>query len=175
MIRIFFYLCLFLVFFIVQTSTLHSFSVLGQAFDLMLVVVLSLSLKFSHVGTAAAVFLLGCAMDSVSGGPFGLYISAYVWIYILVRSLKFLVHMENIVFIVCMSAVAVVVENAFLVFVLVMGGGVDAVYFKDLLFMAKQVVWGLVAVPPLLLAVDELERVVLLAAKKMARRHLERG
>ncbi len=175
MIRIFFYLCLFLVFFIVQTSTLHSLSVLGQAFDLILVVVLSLSLKFSHFGTAAAVFLLGCAMDSVSGGPFGLYISAYVWIYILVRSLKFLVHMENIVFIVCMSAVAVVVENAFLVFVLVMGGGVDAVYFKDLLFMAKQVVWGLVAVPPLLLAVDELERGVLLVAKKMARRHLERG
>ncbi len=175
MIRVVFYLCLFLVFFIVQTSTLHGFTVFNQAFDLILVIVLSLSLKFSHVGAAAAVFLLGCAMDSVSGGPFGLYVSAYVWIYILVRSLKSLVHMENIVFLVCMSAVAVVVENAFLVFVLVMGGGVDAVYLKDLEMMVKQVAWGLVVAPLLILAVDEFERAILLAAKKMTRQHFDRG
>lgn len=175
MIRVVFYLCLFLALFIVQTSTLRGFSIFSQGFDLVLVIVLSLSLKFSHIGTALAVFLLGCVMDSVSGGPFGLYISAYVWIFILVRSLKSLVHMENIVFLVCMSVVAVVVENAFLVFVLVMGGRVDVVYFKDLEIMAKQVAWGLVFVPLLLLAVDELERVFLLAVKKMTEQHYDRG
>ncbi|ACN16591.1 putative rod shape-determining protein MreD [Desulforapulum autotrophicum HRM2] len=175
MIRVVFYLCLFLAFFIVQTSTLRGFSIFSQAFDLILVIVLSLSLKFSHIGTAAAVFLMGCVMDSVSGGPFGLYVSVYVWIFILVRSLKSLVHMENIVFLVCMSAVAVVVENAFLVFVLVMGGRVDVVYFTDLEIMAKQVAWGLVFVPLLLLVVDEFERIILVAAKKITQQHFDRG
>jgi len=166
MIRFFFYFGLSLVLIVVQTSILPGFSAFSQSFDLLFVIVLSLSLRFSHPGTGVAVFLLGCAMDSVSGGPFGLYISAYVWIYILVRSLKSLVHLENIVFLVCMSAVAVVVENAFLVFTFVVGKGVDAVSSRDLVFMVKQMVVALVVVPLLVLAVDQLERGVILIAKR---------
>ncbi|MCP4114056.1 MAG: hypothetical protein GY737_01395 [Desulfobacteraceae bacterium] len=167
MIRFFFYFCLSLVLIVVQTSILPGFSVFSQSFDLLFVIVLSLSLRFSHPGTGVAVFLLGCVMDSVSGGPFGLYISAYVWIYILVRSLKSLVHLENIVFLVCMSAVAVVVENAFLVFTFVVGKGVDAVSSRDLVLMVKQMMLALVVVPLMVLVVDQLERGVTLIAKRL--------
>jgi rod shape-determining protein MreD len=166
MIRSLFYFCLSLVLIIVQTSIHPCFSVFSQSFDLLFVIVLSLSLRFSHPGTGVAVFLLGCAMDSVSGGPFGLYISAYVWIYILVRSLKSLVHLENIVFLICMSAVAVVVENAFLVFTFVVGKGADAVSSRDLVLMVKQTLLALIVVPLLVLVVDQLERWVTLVAKQ---------
>lgn len=174
MIRSVFYFCLFLLFFLVQTSVFPSFSIFSQNFDLLLVIILSLSLKFSNIGTGMAIFILGCIMDSVSGGPFGLYLSAYVWIYILVRSLKSLVHLENIVFLVCMGAVAVVVENAFLVFSFVVKGGADAVCFRDLVLMAKQVVLGIIFVPFLVLVVDELENVVLFVANRVAQRHFGR-
>ena len=166
MIRSFFYFSLSLVLIIVQTSIHPCFSVFSQSFDLLFVIVLSLSLRFSHPGTGVAVFLLGCAMDSVSGGPFGLYISAYVWIYILVRSLKSLVHLENIVFLICMSAVAVVVENAFLIFTFVVGKGAAAVSPRDLVLMVKQTVLALIVVPFLVLVVDQLERGVTLVAKR---------
>ena len=110
-------------------------------------------------------------MDSVSGGPFGLYLSAYVWIYIIVRSLKSLIHLENIVFLICMGAVAVVVENAFLIFSFLVRGGADAVCFQDLVLMAKQAAWGIVFVPFLLLAVDEIEKVVLYVVDRLVQRH----
>ncbi len=166
MIRFFFYLGISLVLTIVQTSILPGFSVFSQSFDLLFVIVLSLSLRFSHPGIGGAVFLLGCVMDSVSGGPFGLYISAYVWIYILVRSLKSLVHLENIVFLICMSAVAVVVENAFLIYTFVVGKGADAVYSRDIMLMVKQTVLALVVVPLLVLVVDQLDRGVTLVARR---------
>ncbi|MBI9089753.1 MAG: rod shape-determining protein MreD [Desulfobacterium sp.] len=173
MIRFFFYFGISLALTIVQTSILPGFSVFSQSFDLLFVIVLSLSLRFSHPAIGVAVFLLGCAMDSVSGGPFGLYISAYVWIYILVRSLKSLVHLENIVFLICMSAVAVVVENAFLVFTFVVGKGAQAVCPRDLVFMVKQTVLALILVPLLVLAVDQLDRGVTLVARRFEGRRFD--
>lgn len=166
MIRFLFYFGITLVLIIVQTSILPGFSVFSQGFDLLFVIVLSLSLRFSHPAIGVAVFLLGCAMDSVSGGPFGLYISAYVWIYILVRSLKSLVHLENIVFLICMSAVAVAVENAFLIFTFVVDKGANAVCPRDLVLMVRQTVLALILVPLLVLAVDQLDRGVTLVARR---------
>ena len=175
MIRFFFYFFLFFLFFLAQTSNFWFFSVFNQRFDLLLVLVLCLSLKFSHIRTIAAVFLLGVAMDSVSGGPFGLYISAYVWIYILIRSLKAFVHLENIFFLVCIVVVAVVVENFFFLFVLVMGRGLDAVYYKDLVAMVNQAAWSLIVVPLLVLALDWLEQAVLSLSGKIFQQHFHRG
>lgn len=175
MIRFFFYLCMFFVFFLIQTSNLWFFSILNKRFDLLLVIVLSLSLKFSHIRTLGAVFLLGVTMDSISGGPFALYISAYVWIYILIRSLKAFVHLENIFFLVCIGVVAVVVENLFFLFVLVMGRGLDAIYYKDLVTMAYQTAWGLIVIPLLVLAIDWLEQSVSALAEKAFQQHFHRG
>lgn len=174
MIRFLFYLGLFLLFFLVQTSNFWVFSTFNQHFDLLLVIVLCLSLKFSHIRTIAAVFLLGVAMDSVSGGPFGLYSSAYVWIHILIRSLKAFVHLENIVFIVCIGAVAVVVENLFLLFVLVMGKGLDAVQYNDLVTMVDQAAWSLIVIPLLVPVIYWLERIVLALAGKVFQQHFDR-
>jgi len=170
MIRPLFYLVLTLVFIIVQTSILPTLPVFSQTFDLLFVIVLSLSLRFSHPAAGVAIFLLGCVVDSVSGSPFGLYISAYIWTYILIRSLKSLVHLENIFFLVCMSAIAVIVENTFLLFTFFVRGGVAAVVTGDLVLMSKQVVWGLVAVPVLVLLIDLFEGVVMFAAKRLSQK-----
>jgi rod shape-determining protein MreD len=175
MIKFLFYLCLFFFFFLVQTSNFWVFSILNQRFDLLLVIVLCLSLKFSHIRIIIAVFLLGVAMDSVSGGPFGLYSSAYVWIYILIRSLKAFVYLENIVFIVCLGIAAVVVENLFFMFVLVIGKGLDAVQYNDLVTMVDQVAWSLIVVPLLVPAIYWLERIVLALAEKAFQQHFHRG
>lgn len=170
MIRFFFYLLLTLIFIIVQTSILPTISFFSQTFDLLFVIVLSLSLRFSHPAAGIAIFLLGCVVDSVSGSPFGLYISAYIWTYILVRSLKPLVHLENIFFLVCMSAIAVVVENVFLLFTFVVRGGVAALLAGDLVLMVKQVLWGLIAVPVMVLLIDLLEGVVMFISKRVTQK-----
>jgi rod shape-determining protein MreD len=175
MIRFFFYLCLFLLFFLAQTSNLWCSYLSNQRFDLLLVIVLSLSLKFSHIRILVAVFLLGVAMDSVSGGPIGLYLSAYVWIYVLIRSLKAFVHFQNIAFLLCIGVIAVVMKNLFFLFVLIMGKGLDAVYYNDLTTMASQAAWSVVGVPLLVLLIDRLEQAVLVMAEKTFQQHLYRG
>lgn len=173
MIRFFFYLCLSLFFFLAQTSNLWCSS--NQRFDLLLVIVLCLSLKFSHIRILAAVLLIGVAMDSVSGGPFGIYISAYVWIYVLIRSLKAFVHLENMVFVLCVGVVAVVIENLFFIAVLIMGKGLDAIYYNDLVTMATQAALSVIVVPLLVLVIDLFEQAVLFMAEKTFQQHLHRG
>jgi hypothetical protein len=67
-----------------------------------------------------AVPCLGAPMESVGGGPFGLYIIVYLWLYIGIRGLKRVFHLSHFLVLPLVVTGCVLVEN--IAFVLVSWG-----------------------------------------------------
>lgn len=147
MIKFFFYVLLSLSLIVLQTSILPSFMLFYHCFDLLLIIVLFFSLMFSHFVLIAPVALIGWCMDTLSGAPLGLYSISYIWIFILVQFLKRFVHRGNIIFLPCISAFSVVIENFFLFFSFFIRYGRDGFSAKDLLVAGEQSLWAFFLIP----------------------------
>ncbi len=111
-------------------------------------------------------------MDSISGTPFGLYMSVYLWICISIQLLKRFVHPGNIIFVPVISALSVFVENCFLVFFFFVRYGEKNFYYQDIMLMLKQMAWAFFIVPLMILVIHIFQKkwtrfVDMLAENKM--------
>lgn len=102
---------------------------------------------FSHPALFAAVFLVGCCMDSLSGAPLGLYTATYLWIFITVQFLKRFVHPGNFILLPLISAFAVMLESGFLFFSFFVRYGISALSIPDFILAGRQIMWGGVIIP----------------------------
>lgn len=97
---------------ICQTTVIPRLAFVGYFFDLVLPVVIYLAaFRPLHEALPFTVFL-GAVMDNLSGGPFGLYLTSYVWLFIVVRAAATIVRAENPIMIVSILIGAVAAQNA---------------------------------------------------------------
>lgn len=153
-----FYIILFILLIIVQTAILPNFPFFSQSFDLLIVNILYMSIVFSSPWLLVVIVLQGCIMDSISGTPFGLYMSAYLWICILVQIMKRFVHSGNIIFLPVISALSVFVENCFLVFFFFVRYGEANFYSQDIMLMVKQMAWAFFIAPLIIWIIHVLQK-----------------
>ena len=137
-----------LVFIVFQTVVLPCFSWFSQSFDLTIMLVLFLSLNFSHYAVVMAIVCIGGIMDSLSGGPFFLYTFSYLWIFMIVQLVKQFVFQTSGLFILVISMVSVVIQQALGVFSVFIQQGEGTVWQMDFTLMIRQVIWGTVLIPP---------------------------
>lgn len=137
---------------------LPGFSWFVRIFDLLILNILYLSLLFSSPFILFGVVLIGSIMDSLSGAPFGVYISVYVWLFLIVQKLKTFVHPGSFVFLPIVSALAVLLENTFLIFSFFIQNGRSAVSSQDLFFMLQQVLLAFFLVPVLILVIHTCQK-----------------
>jgi rod shape-determining protein MreD len=142
-----FYPVLSLVLVIVQTTLVPEIPFFHYCFDLLIVNVLYVSLFASHGFFVVYILVLGWIMDSLSGAPFGFYISSYLWIYVFVQILRNVIHAGNFIFIPIISAVAVVMEHGFLMFTLLVKQGGWFFSSTDMVSMCKQTLVGFFIIP----------------------------
>ncbi len=153
-----FYIMLLIVLVIIQTAILPNFSFFSQSFDLLLVNIIYMSIAFSHPGLLLIVVLQGCIMDSISGTPFGLYMSVYLWVCISIQILKRFVHSGNVIFIPVISAISVFVENSFLLLFFFIRYGKNSFYPQDIMLMIKQMTWAFFIAPLMILIIHILQK-----------------
>jgi rod shape-determining protein MreD len=72
--------CLLVVVF--QTTLSMHFAMFGGMYDLFLLFVIYLGFYRTVREGFPFVILFGLAMDALSGGPFGLYLTSYFWLYV---------------------------------------------------------------------------------------------
>ncbi|UCD78092.1 MAG: hypothetical protein JSW26_22190 [Desulfobacterales bacterium] len=102
--------CLFLV--ILQTAVVPVLPLLDSFYDLMIPFVVYLGLSRPVRESLPFIFFLGFIMDNLSGGPFGLYLTTYFWLFVGVKGITKLLQVGNRLFIVMpMVAAGVLVEN----------------------------------------------------------------
>jgi len=76
-------ICLCLVLF--QTTVMPYFHLFDKFYDLLSPFVIYLSLFRSLRQSIPVILFFGFVMDSLSGGPFGIYLTTYLWLFIGVR------------------------------------------------------------------------------------------
>ncbi len=144
-------LCIFLI--VLQTTFIDYLAIFDKMYDLLLPFVLYLGLYRPPREGLPTALLLGLVMDGVSGTPFGLYTTTYIWIYAIVNwGFRFL-QVGNLLLLFIIIAAGVLLENlVFLASVTILSrrfdlppGAMDHV--------ATQVLWGMATGPMLLMAV----------------------
>ena len=88
--------CLFLV--ILQTTVMPCLRLLNSFYDLLIPFVIYLSLSRNVRESLPFVFVLGFIMDNLSGGPFGLYLTTYFWLFVGVKGVTRLLQVGNRLF-----------------------------------------------------------------------------
>ena len=102
--------CLFLV--ILQTTVMPYLPLLDSFYDLLIPFIVFIGLSRPVRESLPFVFFLGFIMDNLSGSPFGLYLTAYFWLFIGVKGITKLLQVGNRLFIIALIVAAgVLIEN----------------------------------------------------------------
>ncbi|MDQ1330252.1 MAG: hypothetical protein QG578_515, partial [Thermodesulfobacteriota bacterium] len=80
-----FYAFTCLVFILIQTTVVHYFRILNGFYDLFLLIVIYLGLYRNLRESLPVILFLGIIMDNLCTGPFGLYMTVYLWLYATIR------------------------------------------------------------------------------------------
>lgn len=96
---------------ILQTAIFPHFRLLHQTYDLVVPFVIYLGLCRPVGESLVGLLLAGMLMDGLSGGAFGLYITAYLWIYIgAIWMIRYL-HLVNRILLPLVVACGVLFQN----------------------------------------------------------------
>ena len=102
--------CLILV--ILQTTIVPHLPLLNRCYDLLIPFIVYLGLSRPARESIPCVLFMGFIMDNLSGSPFGLYITTYLWLYVGVRGItKMLEVGKRLLIIALLVVTGVLIEN----------------------------------------------------------------
>jgi len=93
--RYIFYMASGLGLFIFQSAVMPCFSESEKFYDILIPFVLYLSIFCPFIEGIMVILIFGFLMDSMDGGVFGLYMTSYVWIFIGMRRIMGVVHIDS--------------------------------------------------------------------------------
>ena len=102
-------ICLCLVLF--QTTVMPYFHLFDRFYDLLSPFVIYLSLFQSLRQSIPVILFFGFLMDSLSGGPFGLYLTTYIWLFIGVKWIITFLHLGDSLLLPFLVAAGVLLQN----------------------------------------------------------------
>lgn len=106
-----FYICVCLCLVVFQTTIIPHISLLNNFYDLLIPFIIYLGLFRPAREGILFILALGFLMDNLSGGPFGLYLTTYVWLFIVVKSVIQYLHARNNILLLFIVAAGVLMEN----------------------------------------------------------------
>jgi len=134
--------CLFLV--ILQTTIMPYLPLLDQFYDLLIPFIVYLSLFRPVRESLPFVLFLGFIMDNLSGGPFGLYLTTYFWLYVGVKGITMFIQVANrLIIITLIVAGGVLFENLILLGAFAILGLRQQFAGDTLEIVAVQVLWAI--------------------------------
>jgi cell shape-determining protein MreD len=105
-----FYICVCLCLVIFQTTIIPHIPLFNNFYDLLIPFIIYLGLFRPAREGILFILALGFLMDNLSGGPFGLYLTTYFWLFIVVKIVIQYVHVNNILLLFIVAA-GVLMEN----------------------------------------------------------------
>jgi rod shape-determining protein MreD len=132
---------------IAQTTLIPRLAFASHFFDLMLALVIYLAVFRPLPEALPFMLFLGVLMDNVSGGPFGLYLTSYVWVFIGARAAAKVVRAESAILIVLTLISAVAAQNALFLATRGVAGHGDLPAGWALRLVTEQIGWVLLIGP----------------------------
>ena len=132
---------------VIQTTVMPHIPIFERFYDLLTPLVLYLSIFRPVRESTVIIFIFGFLMDNISGGPFGLYLTVYFWLFLSVRWAITFLHVGDSFLLPFVVAVGVLMEN--LIFI-----GADAMFEQNLQIsqimintVVVQVLWAIFTGP----------------------------
>ena len=132
---------------ILQSAIMPYIPLFDRFYDLLIPFVVYVGLFRTVHESMAVIILFGFVMDSLTGGPFGLYITSYFWTFISVRWIIKLFHARHTLILLFVVAAAVLMQN--LIFI-----GSLAIITQDSRFpesafkiVSTQILWAMLTGP----------------------------
>jgi len=149
--------CLFLV--ILQTTVMPYLPVLDSFYDLLIPFVVFLGLSRPVRESLPFVFFLGFIMDNLSGSPFGLYLTAYFWLFICVKGITKLLQVRNRLFIITLIVAAgVLIENLIFLWTLTILGPDQQLAGNAAKTVTIQILWAIWTGPIFFVALKDVQK-----------------
>jgi len=111
-----FFILISLFLIILQTVIFPGASWFSNSFDLNIILIIFLSLNFPRYWTAAVIACIGGVMDSLSGGPFFVYLFSYIWIFLIVHMARQFVFQTSILFVMVVGLLSVAIQQGIFFF-----------------------------------------------------------
>jgi cell shape-determining protein MreD len=151
---ILFYILVSLGLVLIKTTLIPALPLFDKFYDLLLPIIIYLSLFRSMREGIPIILFFGIIMDSLCGGPAGLYLTTYIWLYAAMRWLSRFLHTGNMILAAFAVAMGVVFEcMVLLAYMLILAPGAiiptDAA--KTVLL---QTIWALTTGPVILIIID---------------------
>jgi rod shape-determining protein MreD len=134
------------------------FSMFDQFYDLLIPFVFFLGLYRPAREGIPFILLLGFALDSLSGGPFGIFMTTYFWIFVLTRWLVTFMHAGNKGLWLIAVAAGVLVENIIIIATILWLGEASEPLPGWGDRIVTQLLWALCTGPVLIIAISVLHR-----------------
>lgn len=144
-----FIICFFLV--ILQTTVMPYFSVFDRFYDLLFPFIVFLSLFRSSRESIPVVLFFGFVMDTLSGGPFGLYLTTYLWLFVGVKWMITFLDVGDSVLLPFVVAAGVLIQNLMFVGAIAIFSPLTLSFSLTVSNIAVQLLWALFTGPIFLL------------------------
>jgi cell shape-determining protein MreD len=141
------YLILGLLLMGLHTAILSDFPEILSFYDILIPFVVYLSLFRSLSAGILVVVIIGYFMDMVSGSPDGIYMAAFMIIFLMFRNITAYFHaQETLLFTIC-TAVGVFVENLIFCLLLLLGQADLQILINALQLLIVQLIWVFLTAP----------------------------
>lgn len=142
-----------------QSTVIQNSALLSSSFyDLLTPFVVYLALFRPRRDSLALVIFFGVCMDSLSGAPFGLFLSAYFWLFMILKWVTQFLHVSSTLLLPVVVAVGVLIENFFVVLSLAAFSPGAELSPAVLHSVAAQFLWALLTGPFLLILLRNTHR-----------------
>jgi hypothetical protein len=144
--------CLVLVVF--QTTVMAELPIVAGFFDLMVTFVVYLGLYRPARESVPVIVCVGFVMDSISAAPFGMYLTAYLWIFAGIKWIMRYLHVRTSALVLFVVPVAVAIETLLSVTALELQvpGGLAALSVPNR--AGQHLLWALLTGPFFLMAYE---------------------
>ena len=133
------YIAVSLLLLLVQTSLLPQLFLFAP-FDLLVVQVVFVGLSLAPLSGAVVVLVTGALADGLSGTPFGLYTTSYLWLFMVLQVAVQVLHVHSRALIYIAMVAGVLLENLVALFCLAVSGEMGAVNL-EIFYAGRQLLW----------------------------------
>jgi len=138
-------ICLCLVLF--QTTVMPYFHLFDKFYDLLSPFVIYLSLFQSFRQSIPVILFFGFVMDSLSGGPFGIFLTTYFWLFIGVRWMITFLHVGDRLLLPFVVVAGVLLQNCIFIGTIAMSKPGTQSLSAVISMVTVQVLWAVFTCP----------------------------
>ena len=132
---------------LIQTVILPTLFHITNGYDLILIIVLYMGFHRSLPESIPVILIMGLLMDCLSGGPFGIYLTVYGWLFVGVRTTLQFLHADSWIVLPVAVLAGVILENLAVFLAMSFGNSELMFSYESVKIISSQMIWAVFTGP----------------------------